>query len=125
MVSTALKYEDDEALDVVFGALADRTRRRILARLAVGPERVTDLAEPFTMSLPAVSKHLKVLERAGLIRRDVEGRIHRCSLGPEPLADARAWLDHYRYFWESTLDRLAVYVEPKANRQPKGKGSKK
>lgn len=98
-------------LDQVFGALSDHTRRALLARLASGPAKITDLAEPFDMSLPAVSKHLKVLERAGLVERNIDGRVHRCSLNAAPLADAEAWLDYYRGFWQQNLDALAQYLE--------------
>ncbi len=72
---------------------------------------VTELAEPFEMSLPAVSKHLKVLERASLVKREVDGRVHRCTLQTEPLQDVERWLAHYRVFWEDALDSLAAYVE--------------
>lgn len=105
----------DERLDRVFRALADRTRRALLARLARGPTRITDLAEPFDMSLAAVSKHLKVLERAGLVTRAVDGRVHRCSLDTAPLRDVEAWLEHYRSFWTDTLEQLARYVEDDAS----------
>jgi DNA-binding transcriptional ArsR family regulator len=98
----------------VFRALGDRTRRAMLRRLARGPVMVTGLAEPFDMSLAAVSKHLKVLERAGLVSRSVDGRVHRCSLRGTALRDADAWLDHYRRFWASTLDALAEFVEEDA-----------
>jgi DNA-binding transcriptional ArsR family regulator len=98
-------------LDLVFHALSHRTRRALLARLARGPAMVTELARPFHMSLPAVSKHLKVLERAHLVARIVEGRVHRCSLAAEPLKEVEHWLDHYRAFWAGTLDSLARYVE--------------
>ncbi len=101
----------DAHLDQVFSALSDRTRRGILARLAEGPAMVSELAVPFAMSLPAVSRHLKVLERARLIERAVDGRVHRCSLGVAPLQDVQRWLDHYRAFWEGTLDALAQYAE--------------
>jgi DNA-binding transcriptional ArsR family regulator len=80
---------------------------------------ITDLAEPFAMSLPAVSKHLKVLEGAGLVVRAVDGRIHRCTLAPEPLRTAEQWLDCYRSFWENTLDALASYVERQKKTQAK------
>ncbi len=102
-------------LDLVFHALADRTRRALLARLAEGPAMVTELAEPFAMSLPAVSKHLKVLERARLVVRAVDGRVHRCSLAAEPLQEVERWLDHYRSFWEDRLHALARYVERDAD----------
>ena len=83
----------------------------MLARLVQGPARVTDLAAPFDMSLVAVSKHLKVLERARLIERDIEGRVHRCSFQAEPLREVERWLDHYRVFWTDTLGALARHVE--------------
>jgi DNA-binding transcriptional ArsR family regulator len=103
-------------LDLVFHALADRTRRALIKRLAEGPLKITDLAEPFEMSLPAVSKHLRVLESAHLVSRTIDGRIHRCALIPEPLARAELWLDRYRSFWEDTLDALALYVEKSKRR---------
>ena len=102
---------NDDRLDQVFGALSDRTRRGILARLARGRAMVRELAEPHAMSLPAVSRHLKVLERARLIQRSVDGRVHNCSLGVAPLQNIQRWLDHYRGFWEGTLDALARYAE--------------
>lgn len=108
--STAQAAHEDE-LDSVFRALSDRTRRALLARLARGPARVTDLAEPFDMSLAAVSKHLRVLERAGLVDRAIDGRVHQCSLSAGPLGDAERWLGHYRTFWDDQLESLARYVE--------------
>lgn len=105
------EVDDDERLDQVFRALGDRTRRALLARLARGSASVTELATPFTMSLPAVSKHLRVLERAGLVARTVEGRVHRCALGPTPLRDASEWLSAYRQFWDDSLASLAAYLE--------------
>ncbi|MBI3993190.1 MAG: helix-turn-helix transcriptional regulator [Candidatus Lambdaproteobacteria bacterium] len=112
-MSSALKREPagEDRLDAVFHALAHRTRRALLARLRQGPAKVTDLAEPFDMSLPTVSKHIKVLERAALVRRAVDGRIHRCTLAAEPLADVEQWLEHYREFWRGTLEALARYAE--------------
>jgi|SRR5258706_8887324 DNA-binding transcriptional ArsR family regulator len=101
----------DDQLDLVFHALSDRTRRALIARLAEGSSIVTELAAPFEMSLPAVSKHLKVLEAARLVGRAVDGRIHHCSLTAEPLHQAELWLDCYRSFWEDTLGALARYVE--------------
>ena len=98
-------------LDDVFHALSNRTRRALLARLAQGPERVTELARPFDMSLPSVSKHLRVLERAGLVARAVDGRVHRCTLDPESLQEVSEWLDRYRAFWGGTLEALARFVE--------------
>ena len=95
-----------EQLDRTFAALADPTRRAILARLAGGEATVTELAEPFAMSLPAVSKHLKVLERAGLIARGREAQWRPCRLVAGPLEDATEWLEQYRRFWESGFDAL-------------------
>src|ERR1700748_3645493 len=97
-------------LDATFQALADPTRRAILARLASGEASVTELAEPFDMSLPAISKHLKVLERAGLITRGREAQWRPCRLEAEPLKSASEWLEHYRAFWEQSLDRLETYL---------------
>ncbi len=97
--------------DDVFAALADGTRRAIVARLAQGSATVGELAQPFSMSLPAVSKHLRVLEKAGLLRREREGRIHHCHLDPRPLEQAGAILDGYRAFWEGQLGELASYLE--------------
>ncbi|MGH1343738.1 MAG: ArsR/SmtB family transcription factor [Nannocystales bacterium] len=102
---------DDEALDLVFHALADRTRRSMLARLREGPQRVSVLAEPFDMTLPAASKHIRVLERAGLIDRTVDGRVHHCALNPDPLQSVQAWVEHYGEFWNSALDALAAHLE--------------
>lgn len=98
-------------LDHVFSALGDQTRRKLLAKLAHGPAMITELAAPFRMSLPAVSRHIRVLERARLVRRTVDGRIHRCSLNALPLSDAELWLARYRRFWEGTLESLADYAE--------------
>lgn len=109
MLSTAtvVNAVAQERLDLVFRALGDQTRRGMLARLAKGPAIVSELARPFSMSLPAVGKHLRVLERAGLVRREIDGRIHNCSLSPLPLHDAEQWLDQYRQFWEGTLAALS------------------
>jgi DNA-binding transcriptional ArsR family regulator len=98
-------------LDRTFQALADPTRRAILARLADGEASVGELAEPFAMSLPAVSKHLKVLEGAGLIERRRDGRTLYCRVRATPLRDADQWLARYRAFWEGSLDSLAQYLE--------------
>ena len=97
-------------LDNTFMALADPTRRAILARLARGEASVNELAEPFAMSLPAVSKHLKVLERAGLISRGREAQYRPCRLEPEPLRAASDWIEHYRQIWEDRFDRLDAYL---------------
>jgi DNA-binding transcriptional ArsR family regulator len=101
----------EQRLDRIFSALSDRTRRALLRRLARSPSSVTDLAAPFDMSLPAVSKHIRVLEQAGLITRHVDGRVHRCALEPAPLAEVERWLLHYRTFWQENLDALAAFVE--------------
>jgi DNA-binding transcriptional ArsR family regulator len=97
-------------LDLVFRALGDQTRRALLARLADKPAMVTELAQPFAMSLPAVSRHIRVLEHAGLVARTVDGRVHHCSLSATPLKDVEMWLSQYRRFWEGTLDSLARHV---------------
>jgi DNA-binding transcriptional ArsR family regulator len=99
-----------DRLSTTFAALADPTRRAILARLVLGEVSVTELAEPFAMSLPAVSKHLKVLERAGLITRSREAQWRPCRLDAGPLKDAADWLEHYRRFWEESFDRLDDYL---------------
>ena len=97
-------------LNATFAALADPTRRAILARLASGDASVTELGEPFRISLPAISKHLKVLERAGLIARGRDAQWRPCRLEAGPLKDAADWLDHYRHFWGRSLDRLEDYL---------------
>ena len=106
-------------LDATFGALADPTRRAILARLARGQAMVTELAEPFAMSLPAISKHLRVLESAGLLRREIDGRVHRCRLAANPMKNAAAWIAQYRAFWESQFDALEKYLEATADKEKK------
>jgi DNA-binding transcriptional ArsR family regulator len=113
-------------LDATFSALADPTRRAILARLASGETSVSELAEPFEMSMPAISKHLKVLHRAGLIERGREAQWRPCRLAAGPLKDASDWLDHYRRFWEESLDRLADYLHElqKSDSQKQKKESK-
>jgi DNA-binding transcriptional ArsR family regulator len=103
---------DVEAIaEQVFIALADPTRRAILARLSKGEANVTQLAEPFDMSQPAISKHLKVLERAGLITRGREAQWRPCRLSPEPLKHVSDWVEHYRRSWEERLDRLDLYLK--------------
>jgi len=99
-----------DRLSATFAALADPTRRAILAHLAKGEASVTELAEPFEMSLPAISKHLKVLERAGLITRGREAQWRPCQIKAEPLKDAMDWIEQYRQFWEERLDRLDDYL---------------
>jgi len=107
-----------DRLNTTFSALADPTRRAILARLSQGEASVTALAEPFEMSLPAISKHLKVLERAGLIARGREAQWRPCRLEASPLKDAADWLEDYRRFWEQSFDRLGDYLK---DLQMKGK----
>jgi DNA-binding transcriptional ArsR family regulator len=102
-----------ESLNRVFSAVADPTRRAILRALARTPATITEIAKPFAVSLNAVSKHVMVLERAGLIHREIQGREHLCRLEPRPLRDATAWLDHYRQFWDVRLDALERYVARK------------
>jgi len=108
-----------DRLSTTFAALADPTRRAILARLATGEASVTELAEPFEMSLPAVSKHLKVLERAGLIARGREAQWRPCTLQAGPLKDIASWIEQYRRFWEQSFDRLDDYLK-----ELQGKGRK-
>jgi|SRR5579863_723354 len=104
-----MKMQDQ--LSVTFAALADPTRRAILARLALGETSVTELAEPFEMSMPAVSKHLKVLERAGLIARGREAQWRPCRLDAEPLRDACSWIEDYRRFWSAHIDALERHLD--------------
>jgi DNA-binding transcriptional ArsR family regulator len=105
-------------LDAVFAALSDPTRRQILAHLARGSASISEIAKPFSMTLPAVSKHVRVLERAGLTRRERDGWYHRCYLEARPLEDAVSFLACYRPFWERTLEELARYIEAPDNASP-------
>ncbi|HET9293132.1 MAG TPA: metalloregulator ArsR/SmtB family transcription factor [Gemmatimonadales bacterium] len=110
-----------DRLDATFAALADPTRRAILARLASGQASVTELAEPFAMSQPAISKHLKVLERAGLVSRGRDAQRRPRRLEARPLAEANAWLEHYRQLWEGNFQRLDVLLEElKTQQQHRG-----
>ena len=117
----------NDPLSTTFAALADPTRRAILARLATGECSVTELADPFEMSLPAVSKHLRVLERAGLITRGREAQWRPCRLEPTPIRDVADWAERYRAIWEQRLDRLDTYLkqlktkEKKHGRSQRGK----
>src|SRR5687767_7306388 len=111
---------NDDHLDATFAALADPTRRAILARLTTGEASVTELAEPFDMSMPAISKHLKVLEGAGLIARGREAQWRPCRLEPAPLKEIAEWVDEYRRHWEESFDRLDSYL-----RKLQGKEKKK
>lgn len=111
-----------DPLSATFAALADPTRRAILARLAAGEASVTVLAEPFAMSLPAISKHLKVLQRAGLIMRGRSAQWRPCRLEATPMKEAADWLAHYRQFWEQSLDRLEDYLaELQVKEKPDGR----
>src|SRR5437660_11496581 len=110
IVNQMVKYQS-RSLNRTFAALADPTRRRILTHLSQGDRCVTDLARPHAMSLPAVSKHLRVLEKAGLLRRRRYGRVHEMRLEAKPLKQAAQWVEEYRKFWEGSLDRLADYLE--------------
>lgn len=114
----------DEHLDRTFAALAHPIRRAILTRLARdGSASVSDLAEPFDVSLMAISKHLKVMDEAGLIRREKDGRIHRCTFEPEAMDVARDWIEEHRAFWTQQLDSLAAYLEaPDRDREEQGGG---
>jgi DNA-binding transcriptional ArsR family regulator len=111
-------------LDATFSALADPTRRAILARLALGDTAVMELAKPFAMSLPAVSKHLKVLERAGLITRGREAQWRPCRIEPRALKDIDDWLEHYRRFYDESFDRLDDYLKKLQAKEPLTTGTK-
>jgi DNA-binding transcriptional ArsR family regulator len=116
-----VKYSSS-LLDRTFAALADPTRRSILASLAEGERCVTDLAKPHRMSLPAISKHLRVLEKAGLVRRQRRGRVHRLKIEARPMQEAQEWIEHYRRFWEESLDRLDTYLKELQSPPPETEG---
>lgn len=101
---------DEDRLSQIFGALANSTRRAILARLAEGEATVNELAEPFDMSLPAISKHIKVLERAGLIIQGQKAQYRPCSLDVTPLKEVSRWTEQYRHIWEASFDRMDAYI---------------
>ena|SRR5579872_4869268 len=111
-------------LDTTFAALADPTRRAILARLARGDSTVQDLAQPFAMSLPAISKHLKVLEHAGLISRSRAAQWRPCRIEPRALKDVDDWLERYRRFYDESFDRLDSYLQTLQTKEPKSKNRK-
>ena len=113
-----------DRLSLTFGALADPTRRAILSRLASGEAAVTELGEPFDMSLPAISKHLKVLERAGLIARGREAQRRPCRLDAAPLEEVSDWVQSYRRYWERSLDRLDVYLKTLQTKERNNDGRK-
>jgi DNA-binding transcriptional ArsR family regulator len=108
---------NNHQLDLVFAALADPTRRAILAKLAERETTVGELARPFEISRPAISKHLRVLERAGLVRRARDGRLSRCGLDATPMRDAAEWVERYRVYWESQLEALSRYLEHEKDRK--------
>lgn len=114
-----------DSISLTFSALSDPTRRAILARLALGDTSVTELAAPFEMSMPAVSKHLRVLERAGLITQGREAQRRPCRLKVEPLRKAADWINEYRNFWEQSFDRLDEYLQTVQAEESLGKDSKK
>lgn len=114
-----------DTLSLTFSALADPTRRAILNRLMKGNASVTELAEPFQMSLPAITKHLKVLESAGLISRGKEAQWRPCQIEAKPLKDVSKWVEHYRHFWEESFDRLDEYLQTIQNNQPTKKTKEK
>lgn len=112
-----------DSISNTFSALADPTRRAILARLALGESSVTDLAAPFEMSMPAISKHLRVLERAGLVERGRDAQFRPCRLRADPLEQAAGWLEQYRRFWEESFDRLDEYLQRLQSEQKSSPGS--
>lgn len=120
MLSVAPKRKSPD-LDLLFGALADATRRAIVERLAVGDATVSELAAPFAISLPAISRHLKVLERASLITRSHEGRWRHARLSPAPLATAATWLERYERLWTESFDRLDDHLARLSSQTKKGK----
>jgi len=109
---------NQSSLDRTFAALADPTRRAIVNRLTLGDANVGELAEPFAISLPAISKHLRVLESAGLLERHKEGRVHRCRLRAQPLGEAAQWLDETRQFWDRRLEALAQLLDSADDQEP-------
>lgn len=112
-----------ESLDDVFGALADPTRRGMLEMLSAGKTNVRSLAEPFNMSQPAISKHLRVLESAGLIRREKRGREHHISVNSKPVEQARDWISHYTKFWKQQFDAVDEYLKKKEAQQDDGQNT--
>ena len=110
---------DDDRLSQIFAALANPTRRAILARLAEGEATVNELAEPFEMSLPAISKHIKVLERAGLITQGQKAQYRPCTIDVTPLEEISKWTEQYRHIWETSFDRMDDYINQLSSNQPK------
>jgi DNA-binding transcriptional ArsR family regulator len=122
MANTTL---DDTRLDETFAALANSTRRAILARLAEGEANVNELAAPFNLTLPAISKHIKVLEHAGLITRGRRAQFRPCTIDPAALAEVANWAEQYRHIWENRFDRMDHYVKKLQNTRPNKKRDKK
>jgi DNA-binding transcriptional ArsR family regulator len=118
-----VEHTDSTELDRIFSALADPTRRAILRSLTRRTATINEIAEPFPVSLNAISKHVMVLERAGLLRREIKGRQHHCRIEARPLRQADAWMAHYRQFWDDRLDALAVYVDKKFKAAKTKKGT--
>lgn len=106
-----------ERLDRVFSALADPTRRAIVGKLARGSATIGELASPFSMTLPAITKHIKVLERAGLLERKIDGRVHHCRLSGAPMSEAAAWIERHHRFWSEQLDSLSDYFAGRAGKR--------
>jgi DNA-binding transcriptional ArsR family regulator len=119
LMTTANATLDDARLDETFAALANSTRRSILARLAEGEASVNDLAAPFDMTLPAISRHIKVLERAGLVTRGRRAQFRPCTIAAAPIAEVAGWADQYRHIWDDRFDRLDDYVQNLQNTQDK------
>ena len=117
-----VEHSQSAELDRIFSALADPTRRAILRGLTRHPATINEIAEPFRVSLNAVSKHVKVLERAGLLKREIKGRQHYCWIEPRPLREAEEWLEYYRRFWEQRMDALEAYVARKYQGAKRGAG---
>ncbi len=124
LINQTVNHVSIDSLSATFSALADPTRRAILARVAAGEASVGELAKPFDMSLPAISKHLKVLERAGLIVRGREAQWRPCRLKAEPLRDAARWIDEYRQHWERRLDTLEAYLHELHGKPEPGKAGR-
>jgi DNA-binding transcriptional ArsR family regulator len=120
-----VEQEDGDRLSATFAALADPTRRAILTRLRQGEATVLELAAPFDMSLPAISKHLRVLERAGLISKGRDAQRRPCRIAAAPLKEATEWMEAYRSFWEESLDRLGEYLEELKQKEKRHAGKKR
>ena len=122
-ISNHIVKLSDDTLDATFAALADTTRRAILTRLSEGEATVGELAAPFEVTLPAVSKHLRVLERAGMLKQERDGRVRRCQLDAAPMREATAWIDRYRQYWQGQLDALAEFLERQSNQSAEERGT--